>query len=213
MIVASLLLTKSVLASDVYIDQAGSSSTIDITQTGDGNKVGSAGERTTINGSGTDLDITQTGSGNTIDIETATGASGSDIEMVQTGGSNVANIDVGAASDLVLNIDITGDSNETTLCGTATTAASSLASASCATEMSQDDLGVDIDINGDSNKVAVNRSGITGTSSVTEVKVNIGSGVNSNSNVVNITQSSTTESGIVDLAIDGSSNAVNILQQ
>ena len=213
MIVASLLSMKSALASDVYIDQAGSSSTIDITQTGDGNKVGSAVERTTINGSGTDLDITQTGSSNTIDIETASGASGSDIEMVQTGSSNVANIDVGAASDLVLNIDIAGDSNETTLCGTATTAASSLTSASCATEMSQNYLGVDLDINGDTNKVAVNRSGISGTSGTTEVKVNIGGSVISNSNVVNITQSSITESGMVDLAIDGSSNAVNILQQ
>ena len=208
-----MLLTTAVQASEVYIEQAGSTTTIDITQTGDGNTVGSSSEATTINGNTTDLDITQTGGSNQIDIETGSGAASSDIEIVQTGDSNVADIDIGAADSTILNIDVTGDSNETTLCGTLTAAASANSSASCATEMAQDDLGVDLDIVGDSNKVAVARSGLGGTTGVTEVTVNIGSNTASNSNVVNIVQESTTESGVVSLQMDGSSNVVNITQQ
>ena len=212
--VLGMLLISGARASEVYIEQAGSTSTIDITQTGDGNRVGSSSEASTINGTGTDLDITQTGSSNEIDIETGSAAASSDIAIVQDGSSNIADIDLGSVDSTILNIDIDGDSNETTLCGTLTTNAGSATSAVCGSDMSQNDLGVDIDIVGDSNKVAVARSGVAGTSGTTEVTVNIGSGgVASNSNIVNIDQSSTTESGIVDLSIDGSSNAVNITQQ
>ena len=42
-------------ASDVYIDQAGSGSTIDITQTGDGNKVGNSTTATTLTGDSQDI--------------------------------------------------------------------------------------------------------------------------------------------------------------
>lgn len=207
------LMVGAANASDVYIEQAGSSSTIDITQTGDGNRVGSVSEATTINGNGSNIDITQSGSSNEIDIETGSAALSSTIAIVQDGNSNIADIDIGGADSTVLNIDIDGDSNETTLCGTLTTAASTVASASCATAMGQNDLGVDIDIVGDSNKVAVARDGIAGVSGTTEVTVNIGSTTPSNSNVVNIQQLSTTESGMVNLTMDGSSNVVNITQQ
>lgn len=200
-------------ASEVYIEQAGSSSTIDITQTGNSNRVGSVSEATTINGSTTDIDITQNGGSNEIDIETGAAAASSDIAIVQDGSSNIADIDIGSADSTILNIDIDGDSNETTLCGTLTTAAGAATSAVCNATMGQNDLGVDIDIVGDSNKVAVARSGIAGTANTTEVTVNIGSTTPSDSNVVNIVQESITQSGIVNLQMDGSSNVVNITQQ
>ena len=208
-----MLLATAARASEVYIEQAGSTSTIDITQNGDGNRVGSSSTATTINGSTTNVDITQAGSSNEIDIATGTGAASSDLNITQTGSSNIADINIGAADSTILNIDITGDSNETTLCGTLTTVADASTSAVCNASMSQNDLGVNIDIVGDSNKVAVARSGIAGTSGTTEVTVNIGSNVTSNLNVVNIVQESTTESGIVNLQMDGSSNVVNITQQ
>jgi hypothetical protein len=175
--------------------------------------VGSSTEATTINGSTTDIDITQTGGSNEIDIETATGAASSDIEIVQTGSSNIMDVDIGAADSTIINTNITGDSNEVNICGTLTTAAGTATSAVCNDAMSQNDLGVDLDIVGDSNKVAVARSGVAGTSGTTEVTVNIGSNTASNSNVVNIVQESTTESGVVSLTMDGASNVVNITQQ
>jgi hypothetical protein len=202
-------------ASDVYIEQAGSSSTIDITQTGNGNRVGSVTEATTINGSNTDIDITQTGTMNEFDLETATGASGSDIEATFNGGSNIMDIDLGGVSDTIINADITGDSNDISICGTMT-AGTALAAATCSGVMSQDDIGIDIDVVGDSNKIGVARSGVAGTAGATEVTIDIGytAGTTGNSNnVVNVTQSSATESGIVSLQMDGSSNVVNITQQ
>ena len=208
-----VLFGNASMASEVYIEQAGSSSTIDITQTGDGNTVGSASTPSTINGSTTNVDIIQTGSSNAVDIETGVSASSSDINITQTGNSNVADIDIGSADSTVLNIAVTGDSNETTLCGTLGTVAAVGTSASCATAMGENDFAADVDINGDSNQVAIARSGVAGVAGTTEVTVNIGATVASNNNIVNIQQLSTTESGIVNLSIDGSSNAVNILQQ
>ena len=61
-------------AADVYIEQVGSSSTIDITQTGDGNRVGSSSDSASIYGTGSDVDIIQNGSNNELDLETTTGA-------------------------------------------------------------------------------------------------------------------------------------------
>lgn len=209
----SLLLATTTLASEVYIEQAGSSTTIDITQTGDGNRVGSSTESAIINGSSSDIDITQTGSNNEIDIETGISASSSVVNITQDGSSNVADIDIGSADSTNVNINIDGDSNETVLCGTLTTQAAVGTTAVCGTAMGEKDIGVDVDIVGDSNKVAVARSGIAGASGTTEVTVNIGSTNISSNNIVNIEQLSTTESGIVQLQMDGNSNVVNITQQ
>lgn len=207
----------SAQASDVYIEQAGSSSTIDITQTGDGNRVGSVTEATTINGSNTDIDITQIGSANEVDIKTATGASSSDIELNFTGGSNTFDANIGAADSTIINADVTGDSNEIEICGAfdTTIVANGTTAGACDTgaDMSQNDIGIDLDINGDTNKVSIARSGVAGVAGSTEVTVNIGSNVASSNNIVNIQQASTTESGVVNLQMDGSSNVVNILQQ
>lgn len=210
--VVAILLATTAQASDVYIEQAGSSSTIDITQTGDGNRVGSSTEATTINGSNSDIDVTQTGSSNELDLKTGTAASGSDIELNFTGGSNIMDIDLGGVSDTIINADVTGDSNDISICGTMT-AGTTTTAASCSADMSVNDIGIDLDITGDSNKVGVARSGVAGTSGTTEVTIDMGSTTTSNLNVVNVTQSSTTESGVVNLQMDGSSNVVNITQQ
>jgi len=201
-------------AADVYIEQVGSSSTIDITQTGDGNRVGSSSDSASIYGTGSDVDIIQNGSNNELDLETTTGAGSTTVNIKQDGDNNVGDINIGSASSTTFDAQITGSSNETTLCGTVTTAAASGTSAVCNTSVSVNDFEVDLDVDGDSNKVAISRSGVAGASGTADVTVNIGgAGVASSNNIVNIDQSSTTESGIVNLTIDGSSNAVNITQQ
>ena len=210
-----LLMSTAAMAADVYLDQAGSSSTIDITQQGDGNRVGSSSERTTINGSSADIDISQSGSSNEVDIKTGSSTTAPDIDIVQDGSSNVFNIDLGSVSDPAIDLNVVGDSNKIDVCGTLTTNASNAVDAVCGSDMSQDYVGIDIDIanSSDSNKIAIGRSGITGTDGTTEVKVSIGATTaGSDSNIVNIIQDSTTESGVVDLTIDGTGNAINITQ-
>lgn len=212
----AVLMTTAVHASDVYIEQAGDGSTIDITQTGDGNRVGSSTEAATLNGQ-MDLDVTQVGSSNELDIETAAGQSSGVFNLNFTGDSNTMDMDLGAPSTVVVNTDVTGDSNQIELCGTfgssITVGQSTAGACGAGTEMGQNDFQADIDIVGDSNKVSIARSGIAGQVAIADVTVNIGSNTASNNNVVNIEQSSVTESGFVSLQMDGSSNVVNIIQQ
>ena len=203
---ATLVGSTAIWASDVYIDQAGSTTTIDITQTGAGNTVGSSGTASTIIGDNTDIDVTQTGANNTADIETAVGASGTKIDYTATGGSNVLDVDIAAATDTTVTAIITGDSNELTVCGTLATDASSVASATCATEISANTTTTNIAITGDSNKIA---AGLDAAGAVNNITV--GANAVSDFNVINLSQGGT-DTPVVTLNVDGDSNAVNITQ-
>ena len=205
-LLVSLLGATTVWASDVYIDQAGSTTTIDITQTGSGNTVGSSGTASTIIGSNTDIDVTQTGASNTADIETATGASDTKIDYTATGGSNILDVDISTATDTTVTAVITGDSNELTVCGTLATDASSVASATCATEVSANTTTTNVAVTGDGNKIA---AGLDSASAVNNIT--IGANTVSDYNVVNLKQTGT-DTPVVTLNVDGSSNAVNITQ-
>ncbi len=205
-LLTSLLGATALQASDVYIDQAGSTTTIDIVQTGSNNTVGNSTTASTIIGDNSNIDITQSGSNNTANIKTAVGASGTVIDYTATGGTNVLDVDINAASDTTLTTVITGDSNEVTLCGSIATNASAVASASCATDVSANTTTTNITITGDTNKVAV------GTNSASAVNnITLGANTGSNLNVVNLSQAGT-DVPAVTLNVDGSSNAVNITQ-
>ena len=205
-LLVSLLGATAAWASDVYIDQAGSTTTIDITQTGSGNTVGSSGTASTIIGSNTDIDVTQTGASNTADIETATGASDTKIDYTATGGSNILDVDISTATDTTVTAVITGDSNELTVCGTLATDASSVASATCATEVSANTTTTNVAVTGDSNKIA---AGLDSAGAVNNIT--LGANTVSDYNVVNLKQTGT-DTPVVTLNVDGSSNAVNITQ-
>ena len=205
-LLVSLLGATAAWASDVYIDQAGSTTTIDITQTGSGNTVGSSGTASTIIGSNTDIDVTQTGASNTADIETATGASDTKIDYTATGGSNILDVDISTATDTTVTAVITGDSNELTVCGTLATDASSVASATCATEVSANTTTTNVAITGDSNKIAAGLGSAGAVNNIT-----LGANTVSDYNIVNLKQSGT-DTPVVTLNVDGSSNAVNITQ-
>ena len=205
-LLVSLLGATAAWASDVYIDQAGSTTTIDITQTGSGNTVGSSGTASTIIGSNSDIDVTQTGAGNTADIETATGASDTKIDYTATGGSNILDVDISTATDTTVTAVITGDSNELTVCGTLATDASSVSSATCATEVSANTTTTNVAVTGDSNKIA---AGLDSAGAVNNIT--LGANTVSDYNVVNLKQTGT-DTPVVTLNVDGSSNAVNITQ-
>jgi len=205
-LLASLLATTAVWASDVYIDQAGSNSTIDITQTGDGNRVGDANTPSTITGDNSDIDITQTGSLNEADIKSSTGTSGSIINYTATGSSNILAVEIDGAADTTLTTTITGDSNEVTLCGTLGTTAASGQSAACATGVQADTTTSNIAVTGDFNQVAIGADAANAVNNIT-----IGANVTSSNNIVNLTQAGL-DSPVVTLNVDGDSNAININQ-
>jgi hypothetical protein len=205
-LLTSLLGATALQASDVYIDQAGSTTTIDIVQTGSNNTVGNSTTASTIIGDNSNIDLVQTGSNNTADIKTAVGASGTVIDYSATGGTNVLDVDISAASDTTLTTAITGDSNEVTLCGTIATNAGAAVSATCGTEVSANTTTTNLAITGDSNKVAVGANAAGAVNNIT-----LGANTVSDFNVVNLSQGGI-DTPVVTLNVDGSTNAVNITQ-
>ena len=205
-LLVSLLGTTAAWASDVYIDQAGSTSTIDITQTGDGNTVGSAGTASTITGDNSDVDITQTGATNIADVSSSVGTSGTILDYTATGSSNILAVEIDGAADTKLTATITGDSNELTLCGTLGTDAATGTSATCATGVQADTTDSAVAITGSSNKVAIAAGAANAVNNIT-----LGANVSSSFNIVNLKQSGA-DTPNVTLNMDGDSNAVNIIQ-
>ena len=204
-LLASLL--TAAWASDVYIDQAGSTTTIDITQTGDGNRVGSAGTASTITGDTTDVDITQTGSGNAADIKMSVGTSGSTVNYTAAGGSNILNVEIDGAADTKLTTTIAGDSNEVTLCGTIGTVAAASQTATCATGVQANTTTSNIAITGDRNQIAIGADAASAVNTIT-----VGGNVTSDDNVINLSQTGLNSPNVT-LNVDGTSNAINITQE
>jgi hypothetical protein len=206
-VVSFLMMSTGVFASDVYIDQAGSTTTIDITQTGADNTVGSSGTPTTIVGDNTDVDITQTGTFNTADIKMSVGTSDSTVNYTAAGGSNILNVEIDGAADTKLTTTIAGDSNEVTLCGTIGTVAAASQTATCATGVQANTTTSNIAITGDRNQIAIGADAASAVNNIT-----VGGNVTSSDNVINLSQTGLDVPNVT-LNVDGSTNAINITQQ
>jgi hypothetical protein len=157
------------VANEVYVEQVGDSSTVNITQQGSDNRVGTAlspafigsGSNTvnidqigstntldmTVNGAGTDVTVSTTGSNNVQEITCGTtqsaGCSGSSITQTIVGDSNTITQDLGSGANHTSTIAVTGDTNSVTHTSTATGTTSA-----------------DIAVAGNTNTVSVNQSGM-----------------------------------------------------
>ena len=222
---ALLLVSSAVFAADnsIYINQIGSTSTINIKQDGSGNKIygvgDSEGTAAIFSGSSQDIDIRQIGASNLLGIDVQSDvASGVGIELtyIITGSNSVASIDIngdggGLAANNKIDIQMTGDYSDLIfdLLGsgnelTATTTGGTL-----------NDLTYDIDADDINSVIAVSGGGgnkttmTLGTDSSTVDYTGVGA-----SNQVTLTQSGT--GGALghnfDLDIIGSSNTVTTTQ-
>lgn len=214
-LVSALSLTAVAWASDVYIDQAGGTSTFNITQSTGNNRVGTSSENSTFSGDGITVDITQTGTLNAIDI-TATTAGGTTIDYTALGDSNTMEVDItgGTGNSLAVNID--GDSNHVTMCGTndlSTAAAAGSGGVAGSVGAGARTVGctAGVDVNDTSNTVT-----LTGSSNAVNLALGSTDATNTvvatgDSNAVNITQGG---AGIhtVDVTIAGDTNTINIVQ-
>ena len=186
----TVMLSLGTQANEVYVEQVGSGSTINITQDGTDNRIGDVGTPAyigsgtntvtidqigstnvldmVVNGAGTDVVVSTTGDNNIQTINCGTtqsaGCRGSYIKQDVTGDSNTVTQNLGSGANHTSEITVTGDSNAVTHTSTATGITSA-----------------NITVSGNTNTVAVTQSG-TLNKSVT---------VNStgNSNNINITQS------------------------
>ena len=174
-IMIMLGLTATVYATEIYIEQVGSSSTVTITQEGADNRIGTSlnpayigsGSNTVIidqigstntldmvvNGTATDVTVSTTGSNNTQEIVCGTvgsaGCSGSVITQTISGDSNDVKQLLGSGANHTSNITVTGDLNTITHISTATGTTSA-----------------DITVSGNTNTVGVTQSGMLNQSVV-----------------------------------------------
>ncbi len=201
-------------ANDVYIEQAGDTSTFNITQSGTGsNRVGSAGTASTFSGNNQTIDIVQAGLSNAADL-TITGGS-TTVNYSATGDLNELAVEVDGGTGNTFNIAKTGDSNRVTVCGTNNvgTSGQTGSTASCTAGVSVNDTTNTINVNGSTNKVnlALGSADAVNTVNIGHSSAGV-SGVASSGNIVNITQSS---SGIptTNVTVNGDTNTINIKQQ
>jgi hypothetical protein len=186
----TVMLSLGTQANEVYVEQVGSGSTINITQDGTDNRIGDVGTPAyigsgtntvtidqigstnvldmVVNGAVTDVIVTTTGNDNTQTINCGTtqsaGCGGSVITTTIAGDSNTTTQDLGAGANHTSTMNITGDNNTVSHTSTATGTTSA-----------------DITVSGNTNTVAVTQSGTLNKS----VSVNS----TGNSNNINITQS------------------------
>jgi hypothetical protein len=213
-LVASGMLSSGAIANDVYIEQAGDTSTFNITQSGTGgNRVGSAGTPSTFSGNNQTIDIVQAGQGNQADLSVSGGST--TINYSATGDLNELKVEIDGGTGNTFNIAKTGDSNRVTVCGTNNvgTSGQTGSTAGCTAGVAVNDTTNTINVNGDSNKVNL---ALASADAVNTINIGHNSqgvaGSASSGNIVNVTQSS---SGIptTNITVNGDTNTINVRQQ
>ena len=167
--VVSMAVMTGASANEVYVEQVGSGSTVNILQEGSDNRIGTSlvpayigsGSNTVnidqvgsnneldmvVNGASTDVTVSTTGSNNIQEIQCGTtgsaGCGGSVITQTIAGDNNTVKQLLGAGANHTSNITVTGDTNtvfhESTATGT---------------------TSADITVTGNTNTVSVNQSGM-----------------------------------------------------
>lgn len=174
-IMFAMLFSITATANDIYVEQSGDGSTVDILQDGTGNTIGDSitpayiggGANTVniqqigssnsleavVNGAATDTTVTTNGSNNVQSITCGTAqsgsCSGSVITQTVTGDTNTITQALGAGANHTSNITVTGDDNTVTHTSTATGTTSA-----------------NITVSGSTNTIGVTQAGMT-TQSVT----------------------------------------------
>jgi|TARA_R110002126_G_scaffold195141_2_gene343078 hypothetical protein len=198
-VLISAFLWTSAFASDVYIEQAGTTATVDITQTGSDNTVGSSITPTVIDGDSFNLDITQTGILNTVDIATTT-ATSTVLDYTVTGDSNTLVVDINGGTGNSLTAVVTGDTNAITMCGTKD------GNGGCSAGVSVNSTANIVNITGDTNSVNLELASASAVNTINIGQINTSVG-----NTVNVTQTNN-DLNTVSLSVDGSTNTVNVIQ-
>jgi hypothetical protein len=190
--------TGPLFASEVYIDQAGSSTNINILQENGNNRVNTDVAPMIVNGNDINVEIVQDGDGNVAEIYIRGSANDTNFEYRVEGDLNeiLANIDGGTDNNFVAAI--IGNDNTITLC-------KDLTLGTC-NGIRVNFTDTTLNLTGNNNQINFALDAAYATN-----VFNIGQNTPSDFNVVNLTQ--TTASGhIVNVSIDGNNNTVDIVQ-
>jgi len=179
----------------VFIDQSGANPTVNMTQIGSGNKMGSASTPVYLRGTSQNIVGIQSGNNNVISnlqiVNSDSGSSvGASVTIQQIGNSNTADIACGDSTSkcdkLDMNYRFTGDNNSMIFRGTGTSITSH------------------VDVSGDGNAFNIAVTG-NGHSQIVDVS--------GNNNTFNLTQASTGASGSsIVIAQTGTGTTYNVQQ-
>lgn len=198
----------------IYIDQVGDASTINLTQKGQNNRIGTEQNRFQIGGDAQLINVTQQGNGNSIDGKIVQ-ADNIDYGVTVTGDSNAITFNHGDSSSVAgskLVMGITGNSNTIEL-NQGDTSSSTNADQEITiggdqntytSHINADDVKNRMTISGDQNSLTMTQNGHAGK----DVK----STVTGNGNTITVNQTSTLNVDKIDITHTGSGNTVAISQ-
>jgi hypothetical protein len=202
----NLLLTSALMigiavpsfASEVYIDQAGNSTNVNVLQQNGNNRINTEAAPMIVNGNDINVEIVQDGDGNVADIYIQVSANDTNYEYRVEGDLNevLSNISGGVDNNFVAAV--IGNDNTITLCKDYT-------NGNCS--------GIQVNLTDTTLNLTGNNNEINFALDAAEATnvFNVGQTTPSDFNVINLTQ--TTSSGhIVNVDIDGDTNTVDIVQ-
>lgn len=194
----SLSLATSLLASEVYIDQAGASITANVLQENGMNRVNTEADPMILNGDDINIDITQDGDMNEADVWLEQNANDTSLVYNAVGSFNELVARVYGGIENTFGMTILGNTNVVTVC-------KDLYNSTC-NGMIVNGTTNTLAITGNNNEVNFALDSAAATNNVT-----IGANTPSDFNVVNVTQSG---AGIhmSDIVIDGNNNTVDLIQ-
>jgi hypothetical protein len=176
----------------IYMDQIGDGSTINITQTGAGNAIGTSGVKSSFTGDNNTVTIEQIGNNNVTNMTVS--GDGATISSIVNGSSNILNLECGANGGSCgpsnITKTITGDGNQVT--------------------QSTDTLtNTTINVQSDNNQVNITSTSTAVAGTKNTVDITGGSG-----NIVDVVQAGTaaTVGHEVDLTINGALNTIDFRQ-
>lgn len=178
----------------IFIDQVGNGSTINITQKGQNNRIGSEQNRVVIEGNNQTITSVQEGNGNLIQGSIQQ-ADNLNIDSTVTGDNNTVTYDMGDAASVsgsTKTLAVTGDSNNLTFNqGTASSATGATQNITFTGDtntytstINTDDVVNDVTVTGDGNTIAMTQNGTAGK--------NVEMVLSGSTNNVTVNQKSTT---------------------
>lgn len=198
-VMATLYLAFPVTASEVYIEQAGSGTNIDILQQNGSNRINSDLDPMIINGDDINIEIVQDGDGNVAEIYITLSANDTNFEYRVEGDMNELLSNISGGTDNSFIMAIIGNDNVITLC-------KEYQNGTC--------IGIEINLTNNIINVIGNNNEINFALDSDEAlnTFNIGQNIPSDFNIINLTQKNVT-GHIVNVTIDGSNNTVDIVQE
>jgi hypothetical protein len=192
------MLSSSLYASEVYINQAGSGTNINILQQSGNNRINTEAAPMIVNGDDINIEIVQDGDGNVAEIYLQLSANDTNFEYRVEGDMNEILANVSGGSDNNFVAAIIGNDNTITLCKTYVN--------SVCNGIQVNFTSTTVNLTGNNNEM---NFALDGAEAINIF--NVGQDIPSNFNVINLTQ--TTSIGhIVNVSIDGNNNTVDIVQ-